>query len=70
MEEKKTILTYAGLTKLEEELHDLKVVRRKEVAEKSKRQENRVTYLKMQNTMQQKMSREILRPELKKSKKF
>lgn len=36
MEEKKTILTYAGLTKLEEELHDLKVVRRKEVAEKIK----------------------------------
>lgn len=36
MEEKKTILTYAGLRKLEEELHDLKVVRRKEVAEKIK----------------------------------
>ena len=36
MEEKKTILTYAGLTKLEEEVHDLKVVRRKEVAEKIK----------------------------------
>ena len=36
MEEKKTILTYAGLTKLEEELHDLKVYKRKEVAEKIK----------------------------------
>ena len=28
MEEKKTLLTYAGLTKLEEELHDLKVKKR------------------------------------------
>ena len=36
MEEKKNLLTYAGLKKLEEELHDLKVVRRKEVAEKIK----------------------------------
>ena len=34
MEEKKNLLTYAGLKKLEEELHDLKVVKRKEVAEK------------------------------------
>ena len=36
MAEKKNILTYAGLQKLEEELHDLKVYRRKEVAEKIK----------------------------------
>jgi transcription elongation factor GreA len=36
MEEKKNLLTYAGLKKLEDELHDLKVVRRKEVAEKIK----------------------------------
>jgi len=36
MEEKKNILTYAGLKRLEEELHDLKVVKRKEVAEKIK----------------------------------
>ena len=34
MDEKKNILTYAGLKKLEDELHDLKVVRRKEVAGK------------------------------------
>ncbi|MCF0122395.1 MAG: transcription elongation factor GreA [Lachnospiraceae bacterium] len=33
MEEKKNILTYAGLQRLEEELHDLKVNKRKEVAE-------------------------------------
>ena len=36
MEEKKNILTYEGLQKLEEELHNLKVVGRKEGAEKIK----------------------------------
>ena len=36
METKKNILTYAGLKKREDELHDLKVVRRKEVAGKIK----------------------------------
>lgn len=36
MEAKKNILTYAGLKKLEDELHDLKVVKRKEVADKIK----------------------------------
>ena len=36
MEEKKKLLTYAGLKKLEDELHDLKVNRRKEVADKIK----------------------------------
>jgi len=36
MEEKKTILTYAGLKRLEEELETLKVVKRKEVAGKIK----------------------------------
>ena len=36
MEEKKNLLTYAGLKSLEDELHDLKVVKRKEVAEKIK----------------------------------
>ena len=36
MAEKKNILTYAGLQKLEEELHDLEVYRRTEVAEKIK----------------------------------
>lgn len=34
--EKKNILTYEGLKKLEDELQDLKVVRRKDVAEKIK----------------------------------
>jgi len=36
MSDKKTVLTYEGLKRLEEELHDLKVVRRKDVAEKIK----------------------------------
>ena len=36
MEGKKNLLTYAGLKNLEEELHDLKVVKRKEVAHKIK----------------------------------
>ena len=36
MDAKKNLLTYAGLQKLEDELHDLKVNRRKEVAGKIK----------------------------------
>ena len=36
MEEKKNILTREGLRRYEDELHDLKVVRRKEVAQKIK----------------------------------
>ena len=36
MEEKKNILTYEGLKKYEEELHDLKVVKRQEVPHKIK----------------------------------
>ena len=36
MEEKKHLLTFTGLKKLEEELHDLKVFKRKEVAGKIK----------------------------------
>jgi len=36
MPEKKTVLTFEGLKKLEEELHELKVVRRKDVAGKIK----------------------------------
>ena len=36
MEGKKNLLTYAGLKNLQEELHDLKVVKRKEVAQKIK----------------------------------
>ena len=36
MAERKTMLTYEGLKKLEEELQDLKTIRRKEVAQKIK----------------------------------
>lgn len=36
MADKKNILTYAGLKKLEDELENLKVVRRKEIADKIK----------------------------------
>ena len=36
MDEKKNILTYEGLRKYEDELHDLKVVKRKEIAQKIK----------------------------------
>ena len=36
MEEKKNLLTFTGLKKLEEELHDLKVFKRTEVAGKIK----------------------------------
>ena len=34
--DKKNLLTYEGLQKLESELHNLKVVKRKEVAQKIK----------------------------------
>ena len=36
MDNKKNILTYAGLKKLEDELEHLKVVKRKEVSQKIK----------------------------------
>ena len=102
MEEKKNILTYAGLKKLEDELHDLKVNKRKEVAGKIKeaREQGDLSEnaeydaakealtniamqiaamnpqyisradMKMQNTMQQKMSSVISKHVLKKLKKF
>ena len=53
MDEKKNILTYEGLRKYEDELHELKVVRRKEVAEKIKeaRENGEICYLeRVQNT--------------------
>ena len=63
---KKNILTYAGLQELEAELEDLKV---KKLLRRLKKQENRVTYQKMLNMMQQKMNKEILKLVSKKSKK-
>ena len=69
-EAKKNLLTYAGLRKLEDELHDLKVVTNvKKLPVRSKRQESRETFLRTLSTMQQKMSSEISRQELKRSKK-
>ena len=56
MEAKKKLLTYAGLKALEEELENLKVVKRKEVAAK-----NREIYQRMRSMMLQKMSSVILR---------
>ncbi len=70
MEEKKNLLTYAGLKALEEELHDLKVVKRKEVAGKIKEAREQETCPRMQSTMQLKMSREILRPGSRRLRRF
>ena len=59
-EAKKNLLTYAGLRKLEDGLHDLKVVKRKEVAGKIKEaREQGDLSENMQSTMQQRMSRDI-----------
>ena len=60
MEAKKKLLTYAGLKALEEELENLKVVKRKEVAAKKKKPENREIYQRMRSMMLQKMSSVIL----------
>ena len=69
MEEKKNLLTYAGLKKLEEELHDLKVVKRKEVAGKIKEAREQGDLSENAETMQLKMSREISKRVLKKLRK-
>ncbi len=60
-EAKKNILTQEGLKTLEDELQDLKVVKRKEVARRSKKRESRETYQRMLSTMLRKMSRGTLR---------
>ena len=59
MEAKKTLLTYTGLKKLEDELENLKVVKRKEVAGKIK--ENREAFQRTLSTMQQRTSSVISR---------
>ncbi len=41
MSDKKTVLTRAGLQKLEDELSDLKINKRKEIAQKRKRRKRR-----------------------------
>ena len=69
MEVKKNLLTYEGLKTLEDELHDLKVVKRKEVPEKSRRPESRAIFLRTRSMTRPRMSREILKPELKRLKR-
>ena len=56
MEAKKTLLTYTGLKKLEDELENLKVVKRKEVAGKIKE-----AFQRTLSTMQQRTSSVISR---------
>ena len=68
MEEKKNILTYEGLKKYEDELHELKVVKRQEVAQKIKEAREQGD-LKMRNTMRQRTSSAILKRESKNWKK-
>ena len=58
MADKKHILTYAGLKQYEDELQNLKVVRRKEVAQKIKEAREQGDFPRTLSTMQQKMSRE------------
>mgnify|MGYP000202384472 CR=1 FL=1 len=58
-ETKKNIMTFAGLRALEDELFDLKVYKRKEVAQKIKEARDRATFPKMLSTMQLRTSREI-----------
>ena len=61
-EAKKRLLTYAGLKALEDELEDLKVVKRKEVAAKIKEQESRETFPRTQSMTLRKTSRETSKP--------
>ena len=66
MEAKKKLLTYAGLKALEDELENLKVVKRREIAQKIKEAREQ----RMQSTMQQKMNRETLKHVSKNWKQF
>ena len=63
MAEKKNILTYTGLKKYEDELHDLKVINARRSHRRSKRRESRATCLRTLSMMQQKMNRETSRQE-------
>lgn len=61
MEAKKTLLTYTGLKKLEDELENLKVVKRKEVAGKIKEAREQGDLQRTLSTMQQRTSSVISR---------
>ena len=61
--DKKNILTYQGLKKLEDELQESKSSKKKRsCCRRSKRQESRETFPRTLSTMQQKTSREISKP--------
>ncbi len=61
-EAKKRLLTYAGLKAIEDELENLKVVKRKEVAGKIKEAREQGTFPRTLSMMQRKTSREISKP--------
>lgn len=67
--DKKNILTYQGLQKLEDELQNLKVVRRKEVAQKIKEAREQGDLSENAERMQQKMSSVISKQESNRSRK-
>ena len=66
---KKNILTYAGLQELEAELEDLKVNKRKEVAQKIKEAREQGDLSENAEYDAAKMNKEILKLVSKKSKK-
>ena len=61
-EAKKRLLTYAGLKAIEDELENLKVVKRKEVAGKIKEAREQGDLSETLSMMQRKTSREISKP--------
>ena len=69
MEEKKNLLTYAGLKKLEDELHDLKVVKEKKWLRKSRKPESRGICPKTLSMMRPRTSSGISKPVSRKLKK-
>lgn len=69
MDNKKNILTYAGLKKLEDELEHLRLLSVKRFPRRSRRLVSRVIYLRMLSMMQLRMSSAISRLVLRKSRK-
>mgnify|MGYP000096197953 CR=1 FL=1 len=70
-EAKKRLLTYAGLKALEDELETLKVDQNgKKLQLRSKRQESREIFPRMQSMMRQKMNKEISKRVSKNLKAF
>ena len=63
MAEKKQVVTYTGLKKIEEELQDLKVINVERLLPRSRKQESRETYLRMLSMMRQRTSSVISKQE-------